>query len=234
MKKICLNFVGQSKYLYNLHEIFENNIYSPDYEYHILYTTWTDETIDAFKQTCPNVFIKQITKPNTPDHPYYNEYLYIINNYNYDGSNIYMGKQMPNYFLGQFIRDQSRFTIEEYEKQHSIEFDIIITTRPDIDIKYANISDYFNTILENTEQTLFVGNDPILDLYKQGSYPDALVMGQRKHMLHLLDYISILKYCAMDANIFHPETASYKIATYKNIKIIYLPFYAFTFSYYMQ
>jgi hypothetical protein len=231
MKKVCINFVGQPKYLYNLSDIFENYIYSPDYEYHILYTTWKDVNVDEVKQTCPNIFIKHIDKPDTPDHPYYNEYLHIINNFNYDGSNLFMGKKINNFFLAQFIRDQSRYTIEEYEKTNSIIFDIIVTTRLDVDIQHQNISNYFNQILETKENTLFVGNAPMYDLYNQGSYPDALLMSNKNTMLQLLDYITILKFCAMDNNIFHPETASYKIATSKNINVVYLPFYAFIFDY---
>ena len=81
--------------------------------------------------------------------------------------------------------------------------------------------------MQNTAQTLYVANDAKFDIYGRGSYPDALIMGQREHMLYLLDYISILKFCSLEGNQFHPETTSYKITEYKNISLIYLDLYVF-------
>ena len=233
-KHICINFAGQPKNIYNLLETYNNYIYNPDYIYHILYTTWVNEDITKFCEIFPNAYSKQIERPDISGHPYYDEYLYICNSYIYDRTNIASNKLFFNYFLGQFIRDQSRYTITEYEKIHNIQFDIIITTRPDIKIERANISMYFNQILENKKRALYIANSPVIDIYNCGSYPDALIMGQREHMLYLLDYVYIIRFCAIyedpvNKNIIHPETTSYKIAKHKNIPLIELPFFAFIF-----
>lgn len=235
MKKVCINFSGLPKNIDKLLDTYNTNIYSQEYEYHILYTTWVTEDVSKFREALPFAYIKQIERPDSSGHSYYDEYLYICNNYNYDRTNIASNKLFFNYFLGQFIRDQSRHTIIEYEKIHTIQFDIIITTRPDIKINDSNISIYFNQILENKKRALYVANSPIIDIYNCGSYPDALIMGQREHMLYLLDYAYIIRFCALyedpiNKNIIHPETTSYKITQHKNIPLINLEFFAFVYQ----
>lgn len=221
--KICLNFYGQPKNIYNLKEMYDKYIYNSDYEIYIVYTTWKTENIDTFKNIFPNAYINLIDTPSTEN----DVYMDIINNYNLDITNLCGKKSINGYFLGLYSRDYSRNTIINFEITNNIKFDIILTTRPDIKLK-NNISIYFDEINNDTNNTIFVGSDPCFNIYNECSYPDVLCMSKRDTMMNLLDFINILKHCTLNnKKIFHPETSAFKLIKYKNLNIKYLNFYVF-------
>lgn len=219
--KVCLNFWGQPKNIQNLQNMYESFIYDPQYDFFIVYTTWNSENITTFKNFFPTSYINLIDLPSTNDP----NYMDIVNNYTLDWTNKANGRLIKSYFLGLYCKDYSRNTINNFETNNNIKFDIILTLRPDTKL-FTNISHFYKEI-NNTSNTICVASEPRYDIYREGSYPDALCISKRNEMFQLLDFINELKLNTLyNTNIFHPETASYKIIVNKNLLIKYLDFNA--------
>lgn len=244
--KICFNFVGQPKNIYNLQEMYNSYLHDPVNECYILYTTWKTEDTTEFQTIFPNAYIHLIDIPNEDENSVFKN---LITNYELDITNIRNGNFLKHTMLGFYCRDYSRHTIIQYENINHIKFDIIITLRPDIKLK-QNIFVYYNDIFDDSDlkldisphydsiyndfiysdkkHILFVGNDPCWDVYYEGAYPAALSISKRDDMIYLLDFMDILHNCTLhNKNIFHPETAYFKIVQQKKLNIVYLPFYSF-------
>ena len=224
--KICFNFIGQPKNIYNLQEMYHSFLHDPNNECYIVYTTWKTENVTEFQTIFPNAYIHLIDIPNEDTNIVFKN---LITNYDLDYSNKINGRILKNTILGFYGRDYSRNTIIEYENMNHIKFDIVITLRPDIKLT-QNISLLYNDIYNNNyiNNTIFVGNDPCWNIHNEGAYPDALSISKRDDMIYLLDYMNILHNCTLNnTNIFHPETTHFKIIQQKKLYISYLPFYAF-------
>ena len=223
--KVCLNFWGQPKNIQNLQYIYEKFLHDPQYDFFVLYTTWKSENITSFKNIFPSSYINLIDLPSDNDL----NYIDIVNNYDLDSSNKGNGRIINNYFLGMYSKDYTRNTINCFENNNNIKFDIIVTLRPDIRL-FTNIS-YYYTEIYNTCNTIFVASEPRYDIYREGAYPDALCISKRNEMFLLLEFINELKSNTLNnTNVFHPETTSYKIIINKQLLIKYLNFNAFVYQ----
>ena len=223
---ICLNYYGLprnseiTKFTFNKHiHTNDNNI-----NYYVLYTTWENENVDEFKKIFPNSYINFIEKPDIQ------KYNYIINNYNLDPGNPH--KTIDHYVLGMYIKKMSYTTITNFEKNNNINFDFIITIRPDIYLNnhLSNFYDFINTNLKNKDlnNTVYVANTPKFDVYGQPALPDVMFISDKDTSKKILEQLDILVNCTLkDTNIFHPESSFYNAITFLKINIHELNLFAF-------
>jgi hypothetical protein len=218
---ICINFFGQPRYVENAKYIYDNFMKDYRNNFHVLYTTWEHENIEAFEKDFPNAFIKKIKQP---DESVFDKD--IFENYVIDPTNAHR-KQMSHYLYGLYIKAQTKNTILEYEKLHNIQFDIIITVR--IYTKLKNpIIPYYEQI-KNNDECVFVGNEELFNIYNSPSYPDTFVASNRRIGIDIVDSFDVLKKSTVhNSKMFHPETTSYNIIVNKGHKLHYISnFYAF-------
>jgi hypothetical protein len=214
--KICLNYYGQPRNLDITKYSFDNFIKNDNIEYHILYTTWDNEDITHFKQLFSTCFINQIEKPDL------NDYTKIIDNYTVDPTNPH--KTIQHYLLGLYIKKMSYTTIEKYNH----DFDFIISLRTDIYLHDFHLSTYYNTILNNLNNTVFLPHEPKFPVYNENASPDTLYISNKSVMQQILCQIDILENCSVsNTNLFHPETSFYKSLVFYNLNIQLLNFRAF-------
>ena len=225
--KICINLCGQPKHYENFLKVLDECMAYREHEYHILYTTWKTENIDGFvsmmKTGNINMKINQIDMPDS-NTPHFDT---ISNSLIYDHSHRITGKHIRNYFYYLYVRQESEKTITNYENEHNIKFDLIITTRPDIKINRP-IFRYFETM---NEKFVYVPDESRFDVYNEGSVQEALLMGRRDTIVTLLTgAIEILPDCGLGGtNQIHPETSFYKIIKKHDFMVVYLDLNAFIF-----
>ena len=218
--KICLNYYGQPRILNNMKRIYEDFLKHPDIEYHILWTTWKTEDIIEFKQLFPSAYIKQFDEPEMS---IYND---IINNYSMDPGN--PNKTIEHYVKGLHIKKMSKYTIEEYEKTSSVEFDFIITLRCDTYIHDNHLYIYYEKILHDLNNNVFVANGPNFAVYKEDANADVMCISNKQIMFKILSQIDILFFCnLLNTNFFHPETSFNKALKHLKLNIICLNCRAF-------
>ena len=218
---ICLNYYGQMRNNTITTDIFEKYINDTNNNIYVLYTTWSVEDITLFKDYFKNSYIRQI---NIPD---LDEYSEIIDKYSMDGTNCH--KSLQHYLLGLYIKKESYNTINSFEEEKNIKFDIIISMRTSICIN-NKISNYYSTILDNNdESTIFVANRPCFKIYNDESLPDVFYISKNKFVMKkVLSQIDILNHCLVtNTFFFHPETSFYKSLYYYNLNIVKLDLYAF-------
>ena len=218
--KIALNYYGLPRILDNMLDIYNKFIKCENIEYHILYTTWNTENIERFVEIFPNAFIKQY---DIPDMSEYND---IINNYSLDNTN--PNKTIDHYFKGLFIKQKSIDTINDYEKEKSIEFDFIITLRTDTYIYDNHLNHFYDQIINNLQNNVYLAHGPKFDVHSQGAYPDTLFIANKICTIKMLSQLNNIKQCVLnDTFVFHPETSFGKHVTNMNLQPIILNIRAF-------
>jgi len=224
---VCLNYYGQprnsnitSDIYYKFINIDDNKHKLPfNVNYHIIYTTWKYEDVSSFKKIFPNAYIEQIEEPNMEN------YKFLIENFKMDVTNHH--KNISHYVKGFYIKQSSLKTIEKYENNNNINFDFIITIRPDI---YINdyLPKFYEVISNKLDNTVYTAIDPIFAIYNSPALPDVICISNKKTMEKILNQLSILKHCTVNgSNFFHPETSFYNALNYYNLNIIKLNFKAF-------
>lgn len=108
---------------------------------------------------------------------------------------------------------------------NNINFDIIITIRPDTDVYDGLLNTCYVSMLENTNM-LYVATHPRFDIYNQGAIPDALLISNFDVMVKLLKFPDF-RFISIHKNIIHPETATGKNVKHQNICVKYLNLSAF-------
>jgi hypothetical protein len=221
---ICINYYGQLRDNSITTETHKKYIDDKNNNIYVLYTTWDTENVIPFKEYFTDSYIRQINIPNLND-----EYNEMINKYKMDPSNPY--KSFTHYLLGLYIKKESYNTINAFEEENNIKFDIIISMRTSVYIN-NNVSNYYNTILDNYNNEhgiVFVANEPCFDIYNQGASPDVFYITTNKSVMkNILSQIDILDDCLVtNTNYFHPETSFYKSLIYFQLKIVTLNLFAF-------
>ena len=217
---ICINYYGQIRDNNITREVYQNYLNDTNNNIYVLYTTWDDEDINVFKECFNDSYIRQINNPSL------DKYTEIMNKYIMDPTN--PNKSVKHYLLGLYIKKESYNTINTFEEEQNIKFDIIISMRTAIYIN-NHISEYYNTILNNDEHTVFVANSPCFDVYRQPALPDVFYITKNKSVMkNVLSQIDILDNCSVtNTNYFHPETSFYKSLVYFNLNIVKLNLFAF-------
>jgi len=220
--KICLNYYGQLRNINILKETFLKHLYSTEYTYDIVYTTWKNEDTQAFESFFPEAFVNKIDEPNMED------YTNILNNYEIDIGN--SRKTLEHYLKGLYVKQKSYNTVIKFEKENDILFDIIITIRTDAYLN-KNLSQFYNYIFDISIQNsnvVFTGCEPCFAVYNQKALPDTMVISINNTLKRTLYQLSILENCVViNTNFFHPESSFYNALIYQNLDIIELPFGAF-------
>jgi len=220
---ICLNYYGQLRNNSITTETYKKYIDDYNNNIYVLYTTWDTENVTPFKDYFTDSYIRQIDIPNL------DKYSEMINKYQMDPTNSY--KSFTHFLLGLYIKKESYNTINAFEEEKNIKFDIIISMRTSVYIN-NNVSKYYNTILDNVNNehyTVFVANEPCFNVYNQGSFPDVFYITKNKSVMkNVLSQIDILDDCLVtNTNYFHPETAFYKSLIYFKLNIVKLNLFAF-------
>ena len=222
--KIAINYFGLPRTPQNARQIFDEYIYDPAHEFHFMYTTWNVENTATVERQFPEIYIQ---KEPIPSKQYFS---YLINNYVLDETNTIKRKTLYHYLLGIYIKDKSRLTVNAYETAHNITFDLIITLRLDTNIKNAILGGFYNKLQLNTS-LVYSASEPCYNVYKEGSYPDTILIGSRDFHLKSLQLLDALPHCTLsDGCTFHPETTAYKTIIFHGGQIEYLPFYSFIVS----
>jgi hypothetical protein len=110
-------------------------------------------------------------------------------------------------------------TIINFEKNNNINFDFIITLRPDI---YLNnhLSNFYSIINKNLNNTVYVANSPKFSIYNQPSLPDVIFISDKDTSKKILEQLDILLNCNIkDTYFFHPESSFYNAITFLKINI---------------
>ena len=221
---ICLNYYGQVRNNSITTETYKKYIDDKKNNIYVLYTTWDTENVTQFKDYFTNSYIRQINVPNL-----YDEYSDIINKCKMDPTNPH--KSITHYLFGLYIKKESYNTINTFEEEKNIKFDVIISMRTSVYIN-NNISNYYNAILNNVNDehcTVFVANEPCFDVYNQGALPDVFYITRNKSVMkNVLSEIDILDHCLItNTNFFHPEASFYKSLAHFKLNIVKLKLFAF-------
>lgn len=214
---ICINYWGQPRKLKIIKEVYESQLKDNINNFHICYSTWKTEDVQDFKAIFPDAYVIQY---DLPDFTLYED---IIFKFKYDHTTV--SKDIKNYILGLYIREQSLKTINKYIQNHNIIFDFIITLRPDTNIYNGNLKQYYDNI-NNNSNILYLAKEPRYDIYNQGAVPDALLISNFYNMNKLISF-PIFENIAIDGNIIHPETATGKNIIHNSFVVNYLDIYAF-------
>lgn len=219
--KICINYYGLPRNVERALRTFRDAIEVGGHEFHIVYTTWTVEYTRAFETAFPQAFVRKI---RVPDETVFGDLL----SYELDWTNTQKGKRLRSYLLGSYAKQESKNTILEYEKNHNIKFDIIVTLRTDTVIEGAHLADFYGSV-ELERPIMYFASEPTFDeIHKEGAVPDALQFSGRDFHLKTLDILAILPNCTLKGQrVFHGETCCYKQILYHGGAVNYLPFYAF-------
>jgi|688.fasta_scaffold60659_2 hypothetical protein len=220
--KICINYFGQPRKLEVMDATFNTFLNDDENEIHILWTTWKSENIEEFLRIFPNSYINQIDEPDM------NEYKNILYNYTLDHTN--SRKNIIHYIKGLYVKYKASETIANYEQYNKLKFDIVITTRTETYINCAGkLNKYYQQIINNDSNSVYVASHPTFDIYNNGSYPDVMLISSSDTMKKALTQINVIDKCNVNGtNWFHPETASYKSLIILGINIIQLDFSAFS------
>ncbi len=220
--KICLNYYGQIRDIGILRRTFKDFIQTGnENQYHIIWTTWKTEDVSLFKHQFPNSYTLQYEEPNMDN------YKYITSNYNLDITNN-QRKTISHYVKGLYIKSKSIETITKYEKEHNIDFDMIITLRCDTIIHDNHLYGFYEQILENAHNTIFLANGPRFAIYNEPADADSMFIANKQVSFKMLAQIDILPHCVINNTIyFHPETAFTKAILYLNLRIIHMNIRAF-------
>lgn len=220
--RVCINYFGQIRDMNITIETFNNFIKESVHETHILYSTWDDENIELFKNYFHESYIKTYQKPDLSE-PYYNN---IIQNYTMDYSN--PNKTIEHYLLGLYIKSKSKNTIEHYEKEKNIKFDIIVSLRTSVYLFDKHISCFYNDIYESGSDYIYTAYDPCYNIHNEIALPDVIFIGKEYSNKKALDQVSILEKCKLyNQNVFHPETSFAKSLQMMGLVIKKLNFRAF-------
>lgn len=223
--KICVNYWGELRNLEITIKVFNNFIKDNINEFYVLLTTWEEQAnLNDFLKLFPHAKIKLLKK-----NPDISKYSNILDNFKMDCTNPF--KSIHHYVLGLYIKNNSKYIIEEYENEYNIEFDIIISIRTDIYIYDNHLTNFYNNIFENNKKTInnvYVGIDPCFNIYNEGALPDVICIGNKETIIKCLSHIDILEKCTLNnINNFHPETSFYKSLVNMNLNIYKLNFRAF-------
>ena len=218
---ICLNYYGQprdteiTKNTFNTFINTSNNI-----NYHIVYTTWKDENIDAFQQLFPNSYINLVDKPDMQN------YDNLINNYRIDDSNNWR-KSMEHYIIGMYIKKMSYTTINDFEEKNNINFDFIVSLRTDTYLD-NHLCNFYDIIGRNLDNVVYVANNPTFAVHNQPALPDVMFISNKNTSKKILEQLDVLDKCAVNnTNFFHPESSFYNAITFLKINIYKLSLSAF-------
>ena len=174
---------------------------------------------DEFKKIFPNSYINFIEKPDLKN------YEYIINNYTLDITNSY--KTIEHYVLGLYIKKMSYTTIINFENNNNINFDFIITLRTDMHLN-NHLSNFYDTINKNLNNTVYVANSPKFSIYEQESLPVVMFISDKDTSKKILEQLDILINCNIkNTNFFHPESSFYNAIAFSKININELNLFAF-------
>ena len=136
-------------------------------------------------------------------------------------------KSVEHYIKGLYVKQQSYNTIENYEKLNNIKFDFIITLRTDIYLD-KHLFEYYEKIMNNLYNTVYVANSPKFNIYNNPSLPDVICIANKEITKKIVDQLSNLSYCVVNnSNLFHPETSFYNALEHLNLNILKLEFSAF-------
>ena len=140
----------------------------------------------------------------------------IIKKYEY----LHYSNDIVRYIFGLFIRDKSINTINEYMNIKNIEFDFIITIRPDSNIYDGILNKYYSNIKDNAS-LLHTATHPRFDIFNEGAVPDALLISNYNNMKKVLKFPNF-ETIAVNGNIIHPETSTGKTIIHNQIDLNYL------------
>lgn len=229
---ICVNYWGQPRLLNVIEHIYNSQINDGLNNFHICYTTWKDENVSKFKELFKDSYINQIDKPNLE----LEKYKDIINKFTYHSYN----PDIKHYMLGIYIREQSLKTVVEYQMQKNINFDFIITIRPDTIISEGVLYSYYSTIIKNMDY-IYVCDRPRYDIYNKGAIPDAVFISSLDTITKIIKSFSFEKdndippdfdNVCVNGNIIHPETVSGQLIRLSDIPIYFLNLHAFRSEHY--
>lgn len=221
--KIGVSFWGQPRIIPHAYENYINTIKDDTNEFYIMYSTWNSESTQEFIKYFPNVYIRQY---DVPDIDKIYELKNVLDNYRIDPTNSHNGKNLKHYLMGLYIKKASKETIESFEKDNNIKFDIIISLRTDTNIFNGNLKLYYNRII--TSDAIFVANEPRFDIYSNGSAPDVIMIAKSDNLKKALCHLDVIKKTNVcDTNFFHPETSFLKSLKALDFEVINLNFNAF-------
>jgi hypothetical protein len=153
-------------------------------------------------------------------------YSTIIQNYEMDPTNACV-KNVEHYIKGLYVKQNSYNTIENYEKLNNIKFDFIITLRTDIYLD-KHLFEYYEKIMNNLYNTVYVANSPKFNIYNNPSLPDVICIANKEITKKIVDQLSNLSYCVVNnSNFFHPETSFYNALKHLDLNILELELKAF-------
>lgn len=219
--KICVNYYGLPRTVERALWTFRDAIEAEGHEFHILYTTWTVEYTKPFETAFPQAFVRKI---RIPDEAVFGDLL----GYELDRTNTEKGKRLRNYLLGSYAKQESKNTILEYETNHNITFDLIVTLRTDTVIRGGHLADFYGSMALERPIMYFASEPTFNDIYKEGAVPDTLQLSGRDFHLKALDILGALSNCTLNGQrVFHGETCCYKQILYHGGSVHYLPFYAY-------
>ena len=219
---ICLNYYGQPRDTEITKNTFNTFINTNNINYYIVYTTWKDEKIDEFQQLFPNSYINLVDKPDMQN------YDNLINNYRLDNSSILNRKSLEHYIMGLYIRKMSYTSIIAFEEKNNINFDFIVSLRPDIYLD-NHLCNFYDIIRTNLDNVVYVANNPTFAIYyNQPALPEGMFISNKINSKKILEQLDILDKCVVNnTNFFHPESSFYNAITFLQINIYNLNLSAF-------
>ncbi len=216
---ICVNYYGQPRGYKYIEENFNNKINDNKNNFHILYTTWNTETTEKFNE----IFSNHKTYVRKIDYPDKEEYKDLIEKYTLDPTNSFKGgkEHLLNVL---YIKYSSLKTIEEYEKINKINFDMVISLRPDIKICTNDLFSHYDYFMTKNDY-IFGASGPQWDIYNEGSWQGICIICNRENTNKCLSDLLVIEHITLkNTNIIHPETSQFKLLKYYNLKYEYLNF----------
>lgn len=214
---ICVNYWGQPRLLNVIQDMYDIQINDKINNFYICYTTWKTEDVTKFNKIFPNSFINQIDHPDLTNEKYQD----MINNFIYESYN----PDIKHYILGLHVREQSLNTVSLYEKELNINFDFIITIRPDTELKENTLFDFYSLIKANPEY-IYVPDRPRFDIYNKGAVPDALIITNMNSLKEILKFPNFHD-IKVNGNSIHPESSTGQMIRFSKIKCIFLNIFGF-------
>jgi len=220
---ICVLYHGEMRTFKKAVVLQKKNLIldNPNYQYHILYTTWNreKENIKDFQIEYKNSYIKMVNEPNRDECHWDSRFKPHIWNPHLNGD-------VFPYFCQLYLWKEACKTLNEYEQNNNIKFDLVVRLRPDtfFEKQYdftKYFYDYFNNI--NTDN-IYVPTEHRFDIYRTGSVPDQICFGRKELIEKILNSLDIVTEVQQDKFVFHPETSLHNIMKYHHMNIIYLNF----------
>jgi len=217
---ICLNYYGELRNLELTKYTYLNYIKSDNAKYHIIYTTWEDTNIDKFIEFFPDAYINKIAYPDI------HHYKDLLNNYTMDITN--PNKTLSHYILGMYVKQSTRYTIDNYIEQNNVTFDLVITLRTYLYFNRSFVSYYGLVLPTLSNNNVYVPEKPKFDVYKtshnQDALPDGLTISNTHVAKIVVSQLDILNNCVVNnTNYFHPESSFYNMLFYNQLEIKILP-----------